>query len=601
MGVRDVLSTVADAGRLVSLARKLKPQPLETVDSYVKRIEEHAERIPDRPMITFEGKTLNWREYNALANRYAHAFRSLGIGKGDVVGLVMENRIEFLATITGLQKVGAAPSLINTNLRGRQLVHCLTVTSAKFCVFGEELTEAIAEVRDELKDTLEECLHVADTGEKSPPNWARSFDDLTRDQPEENPAESQSLTLGETAYFLFTSGTTGLPKAAVVSTRRTLMSTQSMGGAMKCTENDRIYITLPLYHGTGLMLGVGNSWTTGASLIVRRKFSASKFLEDVREHNATRFIYIGELCRYLLAQPERPDDADNPLVAMLGNGLRPDIWLEFKKRFGLDRIVEFYGASEGNVAFVNFLNKDKTIGMTPMNIRLVQYDVDADEIVRDANGRCIEVAKGEPGLLLAEISEKAVFEGYTNEEATEGKIIRNAFEDGDQWFNSGDLIKQVKVGFTLGFKHYQFVDRVGDTFRWKSENVSTNEVGEILNGHPQINFCNVYGVEVPAADGRAGMAALTLNDGVSEFDASGFSAYVAEQLPAYARPVFLRIKRGELDVTGTMKMVKGELRKEAYDVHQVDEPLYVLKPGAEHYEPLDASYYDTIKSGAAGY
>lgn len=601
MGVREVVGTVADVGRLVALSRTLKPRPLETIDSYPLRIEGHAERIPDRPMMVFEGKTLNWREYNARANKYAHAFNSMGIGKGDVVGLVMENRPEFLITVTALQKLGASPSLINTNLRGRQLAHCLNVTSSKYCVFGEELSDAVAEVRDDLGDSFKESLFVADTGDAAPPNWARSFDDMVDGQPDENLPETQSVTLGETAYFLFTSGTTGLPKAAVVSNRRSIMSSVSMGHAMRCTENERIYVTLPLYHGTGLMLGVGNSWANGAAVIVRRKFSASKFLHEVREYNANRFIYIGELCRYLLAQPARPDDADNPLEAMLGNGLRPDIWMEFKQRFGIGRIAEFYGASEGNVAFVNFLNKDKTIGMTPQKGKLIKYDVDADEIVRDASGHCIEVAKGEPGLLLGQITPETVFEGYTNKEATESKIVRDVFEDGDQWFNSGDLIKQVDVGFTMGIPHYQFVDRVGDTFRWKSENVSTNEVGEIINGHPQVNFCNVYGVEVPAADGRAGMAALTLLDDAGEFDVEGFSTFVNESLPAYARPVFLRIKRGELDVTGTMKMVKGELRKEGYDINQVTEPIYVMKPGASNYELLDEAYYEVIKTGGAGY
>jgi citronellyl-CoA synthetase len=601
MGVRNVLNTFVDVARLIPLVRELKPRPLDTVDSYAIRVEENAEKFPDRPMITFEGQTLNWRDYNALANRYAHAFKSMGIGKGDVVGLVMENRVEFIATVTALQKLGAAPSLINTNLRGRQLVHCLNVTSSKYCVFGEELAEAVAEVKDELGEDLKECLFVADKGEASSPNWARSLDDLAKDASDQNPTETQSVTLAETAYFLFTSGTTGLPKAAVVSNRRALSSSLSMGkGALRCTENERIYLTLPLYHGTGLMLGVGASWTTGASIVVRRKFSASKFLDEVREHNANRFIYIGELCRYLMAQPEKPNDADNPLVGMLGNGLRPDIWMDFKRRFGIKRISEFYVASEGNVAFINLLNKDLTVGMTPMTAKLIKYDVDADEIIRTPEGRCIEVEKGEPGLLLGEITDTSVFEGYTNKEATEKKIIRDAFEEGDRWFDSGDLIKQVNVGFAMGIKHYQFVDRVGDTFRWKSENVSTNEVGEIINGHPHVNFCNVYGVEVPAADGRAGMAALTLHEHVDEFDPHHFSEFIKEQLPAYARPVFLRIKR-DLDVTGTMKMVKGDLRKEAYDLANVDEPLFVLKPGAEKYEPLDSDFHETIRSGGAGY
>jgi citronellyl-CoA synthetase len=226
--------------------------------------------------------------------------------------------------------------------------------------------------------------------------------------------------------------------------------------------------------------------------------------------------------------------------------------------------------------------------------------VDADEIVRDEHGRCIEVAPGEPGLLLGHINEEAVFEGYTNPEATEKKIVRDAFEEGDAWFNSGDLMRQVDAGFTLGYPHYQFVDRVGDTFRWKSENVSTNEVGEIINGFPQVRFSNVYGVEIPGTDGRAGMAALTLEDGVGELDLEAFSEHVNRELPSYARPVFLRVER-EIAVTGTFKMVKGTLREEGYDLDRVGDPLYVLKPGNERYEPLDREYAEVIARGEAGF
>ena len=285
---------------------------------------------------------------------------------------------------------------------------------------------------------------------------------------------------------------------------------------------------------------------------------------------------------------------------MIGNGLRPDIWLPFKERFGIKRITEFYGASEGNVAFANLLNKDRTIGMTASEVALVAYDVDADEIVRDGDGRCVRVKPGEPGLLLGQINEEAVFEGYTNAEATEKKILRNALADGDAWFNTGDLLREVDAGFTLGYPHYQFVDRVGDTFRWKSENVSTNEVGEIINGFDGIQFSNVYGVEVPGADGRAGMAALTLEPGVETLDTETFSRYVESELPAYARPVFLRVQ-SDIDVTGTFKMLKGNLKKEGYDLNQVTEPLYVMKPGTTAYERLDAAFAQKISAGQAGY
>jgi citronellyl-CoA synthetase len=308
-------------------------------------------------------------------------------------------------------------------------------------------------------------------------------------------------------------------------------------------------------------------------------------------------VYIGELCRYLMNTPGQSDDHKNPLKNIVGNGMRPDIWLEFKKRFGIDRVAEFYGASEGNVAFANLLNKDCTIGMTTARVALVAYDVDEDEIIRDENGFCISVPFGEPGLLLGHINEKAVFEGYTDKEATEKKILRDAFEVGDAWFNSGDLLREIDVGYTIGYSHYQFVDRVGDTFRWKSENVSTNEIGEIINGFGQVKFCNVYGVEVPNADGRAGMAALTT---ASNFDPDAFSAYVNEQLPAYARPVFLRVQN-DIDVTGTFKMIKGDLRNEGYDLEQIKDTLYVLKPGSTSYELLDLDFADKISQGNAGF
>ena len=362
----------------------------------------------------------------------------------------------------------------------------------------------------------------------------------------------------------------------------------------------RLYICLPLYHGTGLLIGCGAAFASGASMFMRRKFSASNFLAEVREHQTTCLIYIGELCRYLVNAKALPDDHKNPLRRMIGNGLRPDVWLPFKQRFGIKRIAEFYGASEGNVAFANLLNKDRTVGMTTAEIALVQYDVDADEIVKDGDGRCIRVEPGEPGLLLGQINEEAVFEGYTNPEATERKVLRDALADGDAWFNTGDLLREVEVGFTLGYPHYQFVDRVGDTFRWKSENVSTNEVGEILNAFDGIQFCNVYGVEVPNADGRAGMAALMLEPGLEELDAEAFSGFVNGELPAYARPVFLRVQ-SDIDVTGTFKMLKGSLRKDGYDLSRIAEPVYVMKPGSGAYEPLNEEFAARIRIGEAGF
>jgi citronellyl-CoA synthetase len=311
-------------------------------------------------------------------------------------------------------------------------------------------------------------------------------------------------------------------------------------------------------------------------------------------------VYIGELCRYLSNTEAQAGDDKNPLRSMMGNGMRPDVWLGFKKRFGISRIAEFYGASEGNVAFANLMNRDCTVGMTSAEVALVEYDVDNDEIVRDAAGRCVLVKPGDPGLLLGKITEDTVFEGYTDPEATEKKIVRSALENDDAWFNSGDLMRTVDVGFTLGYPHYQFVDRVGDTFRWKSENVSTNEVGEIINGFDQIKFCNVYGVEIPGTDGRAGMAAVTLQDGVTALDVEAFSTFLRSELPGYAVPLFVRIQP-DIDVTGTFKMVKGDLRKQAYDIRSFEDPVYALLPGSDRYAPFDLEMLEKIGAREAGF
>ena len=601
MGMRDIASTLLQVPDLLKLKKGMKPRPASERECVALLAEQNATRFPDHVAVAFEGATITWAALNALANRYAHTLQAAGVQRGDAVSVLMENRIEFLATFLALNKLGAIAGLINTNVRDQALKHCIAVTDSKRCIVGEELTAAMEDVKAELafKEGAD-YFWVRDAGERPPPNWARDLAQESAAADSTNLPATQDLTLGDTACYIFTSGTTGLPKAAVVSNQRYLTAAKmSAIAGLKCGPEDRLYNCLPLYHGTGLMIGAGAALASGASMFVRRKFSASNFLREVRDEGATCFVYIGELCRYLCNTPRAPDDHTNPLTRMMGNGLRPDVWMDFKERFGIKRIAEFYGASEGNVAFANLFNKDRTIGMTSGDVALVRYDVETDEIARDGTGHCVAVAPGEAGLLLGRISEQAAFEGYTDGAATEQKIIRNAFEDGDAWFNSGDLLRTVDVGFDLGYAHYQFVDRVGDTFRWKSENVSTNEVGEILNGCDQVEFCNVYGVEVPKADGRAGMAAVRLAPGVAELDVDAFTQFVTSNLPAYARPVFLRIQP-DIDVTATMKLLKRDLKKEGYDPALVNDPLYVLTPNAGRYQRLDAELHTAIRAGEAG-
>ncbi len=600
MGFKNILATLAEMPTLLEVQKETKARPLTTKDCFAARVERTAARFPRHTAVIFEGQSLTWMELNARANQCSSALRAHGLVAGDAVSLIMENRIEFLTSLIALNKLGAIVALINTNLTGPPLIHSINVSESKMCIFGEERLQEITDVKsDPDLHCIKHWLFSKDTNKQSCPTWATNF--AGDGQDDTNPPQTHQNTLGDVALYMYTSGTTGLPKASIITNRRFLLSSAlSYKGGIKCKEQDCIYLCLPLYHGTGLFLGAGAAFSTGACMFIRRKFSGSNFLREVREHRATCFIYIGELCRYLLNIPAHADDHKNPLTRMMGNGLRPDVWHEFKSRFGIERIAEFYGSSEGNVAFVNMLNKDCTVGTTSVPMALVKYDVDADEIVSDKNGHCVLVDNGEPGLLLGKITEKTSFEGYTNREASEKKVLHNIFENGDAWFNTGDLMKTMDVGFSFGLPHFQFVDRVGDTFRWKSENVSTNEVGEVINALAQIDFCNVYGIEIPKADGRAGMASLVLAKGIDTLDVENFSNYVNEHLPSYARPVFLRIQ-SELDTTGTFKMVKGELRKQGYDLDKVNDPIFVLKPRSDIYEPLTVDFAAILKAGEAGY
>lgn len=597
---------ISSAKVLLSLApvivRALVTRPSEDdVDNLGMRLAETAAKYPDKSAIVFEGRNISWRELDERAGQVAQSLQDRGIGAGDCVSLLMENRIEFLECMLGISRAGARAALINNNLHGSQLVHCITTTDAKTLIVGSELADAVAEVKGDCQlNEGEDYLWVADGEHSTAPNWAIDFSTAYRDT---TPIASDSIpaiTRKEPALYVFTSGTTGMPKAAVQKHGRLLLALDAgtrMG--LKVTPQDRLYVCLPLYHATGLLGGFAPAMQAGATVVLRRKFSASHFLDEVREYRCNTFIYIGEICRYLLAQPERPDDGDNPLEKMAGNGLRPDIWMEFKNRFRVERILEFYGASEGNTGFMNLFNRDCTVGTAIVPPALIEYDVDADEIVRDENGRCKRVVKGETGLLIGPITTVTEFEGYTDKEATEKKVLRDVFKDGDAYFNTGDLIKTVDAGFAFGLKHYQFVDRVGDTFRWKGENCSTNEVGEIINRHPSVQVCNVYGVQILGTDGRAGMAAMVLREGC-EFDVDGISDLINRDLAGYARPVFLRILP-ELQLTGTFKLMKGELREAAYHPDKCPDTVYVLKPGEDRYQLLDREFYERITAGEVGY
>ena len=585
---------------LIPVMRYKFPDPDDPA-SLAHTFQDTTNRFAERPFLYFEDEMWTYADTNKAANILATYLTSTGVKHGDRIVLFMENRPSFVISLLALNKIGAIAVLINTSLTGDPLIHCINSSDSVKCIVGAEQADALEDVLDQINITKQEdFLWSKDTDQYSLPDWAIDLQAQLDNSNDKNLDETNSVKAKDVACYIFTSGTTGVPKAAICPNQKLIAASVNIKMAgYRINEKDCMHNSLPLYHSTGLMLGLCAVVQAGASTFIKRKFSATSFWDEVQKYNTTALVYIGELCRYLANSEPRQAEQNNTLKVMVGNGLRPDVWDTFKDRFQVNRIVEIYGASEGNALFMNLLNKNKTIGMTNADVALIEYDVAEDEVLKTDDGFCKRILNHDPGLLIVRIGPNAVFNGYTDAQATEKKILRNVFDEGDAWFNTGDLIKTVDVGYSLGKTHYQFVDRIGDTFRWKSENVSTNEVGEILNGYKDVNMSNVYGVQIPGCEGRAGMAAFSLEDAES-FDWQAFSDYVENSLPKYARPLFIRIIQ-EMDTTGTFKLKKNDLRNEAFDIGKVSDPIYCLKPNSSNYVALDNEWLQTINSEQAGY
>ncbi|MDF1822929.1 MAG: long-chain-acyl-CoA synthetase [Alcanivoracaceae bacterium] len=551
---------------------------------------------PNGVAVMYEDTQLTYSQFNAWANRIADYLASIGLKKGDSIALDMENRPEMLATVVACGKLGVCAALINTSQRGKVLTHSFNLVKPKAAIIGAELVDAVEEVRDDLELDSDRFFYFADQDTLedagTAPEGYKNLAEMIKDCSSENPDSVNKIRLTDPLFYIYTSGTTGLPKAVVFNHGRWWKAYGAFGfSAVRLEKHDRMYCTLPFYHATGMVICWGSAIAAGAGLVIARKFSASRFWDDIRHYECSAFGYVGELCRYLHEQPEKPNDKDNKIKVIVGNGLRPGIWKDFKARFGIDRVVELYASSEGNVAFTNVFNFDNTVGFSPVSYAIVKYDKEKEEPVRDSNGRMIKVGKGESGLMIGEITDKTPFDGYTDKEKTEKSILRDVFAKGDAWFNTGDMMRDI------GFRHAQFVDRLGDTFRWKGENVSTTEVEQIMDGFDGIAETVVYGVEIPNTNGRAGMAQVRLQGDHTDFDYKGLCQYLARELPPYAVPVFLRINEDAMETTGTFKHQKNKLKEQKYDLAQQDNPVYVLLPGESCYQLLTAEIQQNIDNG----
>ncbi|KUH86387.1 MULTISPECIES: long-chain-acyl-CoA synthetase FadD6 [unclassified Mycobacterium] len=536
--------------------------------------QERAAHYADKVFLKFGDEQITYREANETANRYAAVLAARGVGHGDVVGIMLRNSPESVLLMLAAVKCGAIAGMLNYHQRGEVLQHSLGLLEAKAVVADTDFVEPITESGADTSGliTVDELKRLAATA------------------PTGNPPTTAAVLAKDKAFYIFTSGTTGMPKASVMTHYRWLRALAGFGGlGMRLTSKDTLYCCLPLYHNNALTVALSSVLNSGATLALGKSFSASKFWDEVIRYDATAFVYIGEICSYLLSQPEKDTDRAHKVRVICGNGLRPAIWDEFTERFGIERVCEFYGASEGNTAFVNVFNVPKSTGICPTPVAFVEYDQETGDPLRDDKGRVKKVRNGEAGLLLSKVSNFQPFDGYTDKKETEKKLVRNAFRDGDVWFNTGDLMR------SQGFGHASFTDRLGDTFRWKGENVATTEVESAISADPQVEECTVFGVEVEGTGGRAGMAAIQLKEG-QEFDGKALAKAAYDKLPGYAVPLFVRVVE-ELAHTSTFKSQKVDLRKEGYNVEEIDDPIYVLSGRDEGYVEFYDAYPKEVADG----
>ena len=573
-------------GRAIPMAVRARPGgSFSVADAF----EEKATQTPRKAALIFEDHVVSYGELDAGANRLARWAQTRGLRRGDVVALLMENRPEFVESWLGLAKIGVVTALINTNAAGRPLAHSLEISGARHLILDAALEDAWRSTSSDPDGDLELWSRGGSI------EGARDLDrELARHSAAPLPTDCRSeLETTEPLFLIYTSGTTGLPKAAHFSHQRFLATASGAAAIGELRASDRVYIALPLYHSAGGVMALGGAMLAGATAVIARRFSARRFFEDCVRHRITVFQYIGELCRYLLDSPPHPDELCHRIRLCIGNGLRPDIWEAFAERFAIPRILEFYGATEGNVSFMNLDGRVGSVGRMPALLRqaagihLVRFDVEREDVVRGADGFCIECGPDEPGEAIGRITGAVRFEGYTDESATEKKILRDVFRRGDAYFRTGDLLRRDEDDY------FYFVDRIGDTFRWKGENVSTTEVAAVLSTFPHVREANVYGVTVPGADGRAGMVSLVVG---ADFDLADFAERVATGLPRYARPVFVRLQE-EIEITGTFKHRKVDAVREGFDPARVSDPLFVFESEASRYIPLDPARHAEIQGG----
>jgi fatty-acyl-CoA synthase len=576
------------------LTARIDERPLRTLPVV---LDELADKLGNAPALISDFERLS---FAALAERSRRATRwalEQRLVPGETVCLFMPNRPEYLAIWLGITRVGGVVALLNSNLAGAPLAFSIAVAKPTHVIVDASLLETLQRADRDLM--AQSRLWVVDSamGGSAVAGHSSRLDIDRYDCGPLTPAEERRVTLADRALCIYTSGTTGLPKAANVSHHRIMMWSHWFAGIMLAGPSDRLYDCLPMYHSIGGVVAPASLLVSGGSVVLRERFSAGRFWDDVVRWDCTIFQYIGELCRYLTKTPVHPAETRHRLRLACGNGLRADVWAGFRDRFAIPHILEFYAATEANFSLYNVEERLGAIGRIPPFLAhrfpaaIVKFDEASGEPARDASGRCVRCARNEVGEALGRIGGghglASRFEGYTSEAESARKVLRDVFAPGDAWFRTGDLMRQDEKGF------FYFVDRIGDSFRWKGENVSTSEVAEIVAACPGVTAAQVYGVAVHGSEGRAGMAALTVDE---SFDLERLHAHVHQSLPRYARPLFIRM-RTALDFTETFKPKTHHLAREGFDPAAVADDLYLDHPGLAAYVRLDGGLFALIQAG----
>lgn len=596
--ISSLKSEIAYLKGFLAIKAILKPISANPTVLLADRWEIIAQNNRNKTALFYEDREMTYGQFIDLSNQFTRWAFDIGIKKGDCIAVLMNNCPEYISTWLGISRSGGAAALLNTSLTGMGLAHCINIVGAKHIIVDPELAAHFESAKEFINNDIQIWAFDPDAPISTDSDMLLNAALAAFGGDTVPVSDRPAITIDDPCVYIYTSGTTGLPKAAKITHFRAQSISRGFTAIMRTTPNDRVYITLPLFHSNGGILAVGSVLNVGGQAIIKKRFSVSEFWDDCVKYEATIFQYIGELCRFLTHAPHNPNETKHKLRIACGNGLRPDVWKEFESRFKIPQILEWYGASEGNAPLFNLDNTFGSIGRVPfwakslLNMSIVKYDVKSDTEIRGTDGLCIEAETDEVGELISKIindgsSPTNRFDGYADKKATVKKILHDVYEKGDSWFRTGDLIRKDKKGY-----HY-FVDRIGDTFRWKGENVATSEVSETISLYPNIVEANVYGVYVPKCDGRACMVALNIEQ---DFDFDGLMAYAEAHLPVYARPLFVRIQE-EIEKTGTFKQRKVDLVEEGFDPTKIDDPLYFANPESRKLEPITDDLYEKICKG----